>query len=82
MVEEKGEVFVSKELGTWMRADRSGRKVTWMRADRSGRKVTWPGTSKATHDNGHGGEVHRVGRIKKVDTEELLNKLACMTVRE
>ncbi|KAF7843734.1 reverse transcriptase [Senna tora] len=34
MVEEKGEVFVSKEVGAWMRADRSGRKVTWLRTMR------------------------------------------------
>ncbi|KAF7820590.1 cysteine desulfurase mitochondrial-like [Senna tora] len=68
--EEKGEVFVPKELGPWIKAERSGRRVVW------------PGSSNVTQNEAMGCEARRVGRVKKIDTEELINKLARMSVAE
>ncbi|KAF7838942.1 cysteine desulfurase mitochondrial-like [Senna tora] len=68
--EEKGEMFVPKELGPWIKAERSGRRVVW------------PGSSNLVQDEAGGGEGHRVGSVKKIDTYELMNKLARMLMAE
>ncbi|KAF7838995.1 uncharacterized protein G2W53_007477 [Senna tora] len=68
-VEEDGGIFVPKELGSWIKAESMGRRIAW------------PGVKRDVQMGSKGGE-HKMGFIKKVDTELLMEKLARMTVQE
>ncbi|KAF7826658.1 cysteine desulfurase mitochondrial-like [Senna tora] len=67
---EKGETFTPKDLGAWVKALGGGRKVTW------------PGEDKSKNDGVTKSEGHKVGLVRRNDTESLLEKLASMTMKD
>ncbi|KAF7814275.1 putative ribonuclease H protein [Senna tora] len=70
LVEEGNKNSNGKDLGPWLKA-RTG-----------GRKVVWPGTDPAGGSRKELGEKRSVGMVKKVEAEELLEKLSRMTMKE
>ncbi|KAF7839223.1 cysteine desulfurase mitochondrial-like [Senna tora] len=68
--EEKGETFTPKDLGPWVKALGGGRKMTWAGEDKSKNE----GVTKS--------EGHKVGLVRRNDTESLLEKLASMTMKD
>ncbi|KAF7812057.1 G-type lectin S-receptor-like serine/threonine-protein kinase [Senna tora] len=67
---EKGEEFMLKELGLWLRVRNVGKKVEW-----------W-GTQATKNDKKDPSDERRVGTVKKVETDDVLEKLARMSMVE
>ncbi|KAF7835257.1 cAMP-regulated phosphoprotein-like protein [Senna tora] len=70
---QRNEEFTSRELGPWLKAGVIGRKVEWgggggSNGPREGQKGMY--------------EERKVGTVKKVSTEELMEKLARMSMTE
>ncbi|KAF7822031.1 putative ribonuclease H-like domain, reverse transcriptase zinc-binding domain-containing protein [Senna tora] len=64
-----GEVFTSKDLGTWLKAREGGKKVQWVEND-----------NDTTHNNND--HERKVGLVRKIETEALLERMAKMTMQE
>ncbi|KAF7841316.1 uncharacterized protein G2W53_003614 [Senna tora] len=68
--EDKGEEFIPRELGSWLKAEFNGKKIEWS------------GTKKQRGSKDDREDVHRVGTVKRVDTKGLMEKLAQLSVKE
>ncbi|KAF7807654.1 cysteine desulfurase mitochondrial-like [Senna tora] len=68
--EDKGEEFIPRDLGSWLKAEINGKKIEWS------------GTKKQRGSKDDREDVHRVGTVKRVNTEGLLEKLARLSVKE
>ncbi|KAF7827396.1 ferric reduction oxidase 2 [Senna tora] len=51
-------------------------------AEHGGIRVAWSGEGKCASENGNMEESHKVGMVKRVETEDVLEKLARLTVKD
>ncbi|KAF7813420.1 uncharacterized protein G2W53_034396 [Senna tora] len=65
---QRNEEFIPRDLGPWLKAGEIGRKVEWggTNGPREGQKGLY--------------EERKIGTMKKVSTDELMEKLACMSM--
>ncbi|KAF7827020.1 uncharacterized protein G2W53_018184 [Senna tora] len=68
--EDKGDEFIPRDLGSWLKVEINGKKIEWS------------GMKKQRDSKDDREDVHRVGTVKRVDTEGLLEKLAQLMVKE
>ncbi|KAF7802676.1 structural maintenance of chromosomes protein 6B-like [Senna tora] len=54
----------------------------WLKARSVGKRIAWPGSNKNKENRSNIEEGNKVGMVKRVDADELMDKLARMTVRE
>ncbi|KAF7832615.1 cysteine desulfurase mitochondrial-like [Senna tora] len=54
----------------------------WLKARSVGKKITWPGLNKSGEQRRSVDEGRRVGMVRKVVAEDLMEKLARMTMRD
>ncbi|KAF7823970.1 hypothetical protein G2W53_022114 [Senna tora] len=55
---------------------------SWLKARSAGKKITWPGLNKSGEQRRSVEEGRKVGMVRKVVPEDLMEKLARMTMRE